>query len=578
MASRDSELLVYRFLSRLRARLRGARDADQALRAALRATADFFQAASGCLAVLPGMEARARIGFFLGVESEWDVDLITRFLRGERPRIPEDLLLVPIHRRQRLWGALVLRTRGVVFTPGEHKDLLAVAETISERVQQADRERILEVRSLIDRKIMAEIRPKDLFYQILHGLRTLTGYDHSAALLIAEEGVEELEVVSEQIAWRKGKSARIGLRLRVVPQVANTIEAGEVYGFDRHGTGWSQWSGPEAALLSELMDYNTEAAVPQELREGGMLCGTLSTRDGALAVLKIASRAPGELGPYEADLVRSFLPQVSVALQNSRRAETLQARMLDAERKHAMANLARSVAHDVNNALGSILPLVQQIRDEARAGRIDPKVLSDDMATIERSFQACRRIFGGMLAFARGVEHGVGDVDVGRAIDAALVILEDGLERRRVRCERSIPHDLPVVPGRQADLERVFFNLLGNASDAMPHGGELRLRALAVDGNVEVLIEDTGSGISQEHLPLIQEPFFTTKPHGTGLGLTICRSILWEMRGELHIESTEGRGTQVRVVLPMAAAETAASSSSPSPSPSPLPSPPRTES
>lgn len=550
MVSADSELHLFRFLSRLRARLKGSRDADQALRSSLRATAEFFAASSACLAVLPAGERRARLGFFLPTERAWDVDLLTRFLTRERPVIPKELLLVPIHRRQRLWGALVLRRDDVAFAPGEHKTLLEVAQTISELVQQIDRERISEVRSSINRKIMEEIRPKDLFYQILHGLRSLTGYDHSAALFIADERADLLELVAEQVTWRKGKSTKIGFHLQVKPERRALIQPGEVCGFDRREDGWFQWIGPEAKDLAALLDDAAEASGPSS-RAGGMLCGTVVTRDGVLAVLKITCRAPGGFGPYESELVKSFLPHLSVALQNSRRAETLQARMLEAERKNAMANLARGVAHDVNNALGAVLPLIQQIREDCDAGRIDPQVLAGDLQSIERSFQVCRRIFGGMLAFARGATRRPGQADVGRAIESAMAILEDGMERRLVRRELSVPEGLPAIPARQADLEQVFLNLLANARDAMPEGGTLALSARVVDGNVEVLIEDTGCGIPEKNLPLIQVPFFTTKPSGSGLGLAVCRSILFELRGKLELESQEGKGTQVRVVLPV---------------------------
>src|SRR5690606_39032985 len=94
-----------------------------------------------------------------------------------------------------------------------------------------------------------------------------------------------------------------------------------------------------------------------ERREMSMLCAPLVTRHGPVGVIKVASCHPRSLGPYESELVRRFLPQAATALHHMQRAHTLESGMLAAERKHGLANLARGVSHDVNNALGSMLPL-----------------------------------------------------------------------------------------------------------------------------------------------------------------------------------------------------------------------------
>src|SRR4029077_20164777 len=138
------------------------------------------------------------------------------------------------------------------------------------------------------------------------------------------------------------------------------------------------------------------------LRESSMLCAPLATRDGVLGVLKVAACHPGSFGGYEADLVQRFMPLAAVAIQNSQRTVTLETKMLEAEKKHAVANLVRGVSHDVNNALGAVLPLVQQILADIESDRLQADVLHEDLQQIEQSLQTCRRIFGGMLTLARG--------------------------------------------------------------------------------------------------------------------------------------------------------------------------------
>jgi len=249
--------------------------------------------------------------------------------------------------------------------------------------------------------------------------------------------------------------------------------------------------------------------------------------------------------------VQRFMPLAAVAIQNSHRTVTLEAKMLEAEKKHAVANLVRGVSHDVNNALGSVLPLVQQILADVQGNRLDLRVLADDLFQIEQSLQTCRRIFGGMLSLARGVSQGTTHANVRRAMDSTLAILRDGIERQKIRLSLEFPEALPFIRASQGDLEQLLLNLATNARDAMPEGGELSVTASRVEGRLQVTIRDTGCGIAPEHIARIQEPFFTTKSNGSGLGLSICRSIIWNIRGEMKIESQLGSGTTIRVILPI---------------------------
>jgi signal transduction histidine kinase len=553
MLSSERELKVYRFLAGLRSKLNDARDVEQAARSALRDAAGFFEAAGGCLASVPDGETEAQLDFVLEEAGfQWDTGLLGSFFRNERPEIGHSILLAPLRRRERIWRVLGLHQDDRrPFVPDDVPMLNLIGTTVSELIQRIDRDRIAEVRSRIQRKIMEELRPKDLFYQILHGLRSLTSYDHSAALLVAGEQGDLLELVAEQISWRKAKSQKIGLRLPVAPDVRRILDEGEVLGFDREADGWAEWDDRKVAQLAELFDYNDpprDTAV--DLRERTMLCAPIVSRDGLLGVLKIAARFPSSMGPYEVRLVERFMPPVSVAIRNSQRTESLQQNLREAERKNAMADLARGVAHDLNNALGGILPLVQQMRRDAERERIDPQVMTEDLQQVERSIQVCRRIFGGMLNFARGAtEDSVGG-DLLTALRNALTMLDQGMKRRGIVCEIEIPDELPSVRAGQTDLEQVFFNLLANARDAMPKGGTLRVQADAGLREVLLAVEDTGIGIPAEDLPRVQEPFFSTKRGGTGLGLSIVRSIVWGIGGNLSVSSREGEGTRVELRLP----------------------------
>ena len=304
-----------------------------------------------------------------------------------------------------------------------------------------------------------------------------------------------------------------------------------------------------------LDDDSTDPLGDEQVREDSILCAPLVTGDALVGLLKIAARHAGQFRPYDADLVEHFRSQAAIAIQNLHRTESLRSRVVVAERKHAMADLARSVSHDVNNALGAMLPLVQQLQEDLRGGRLEPAVLSEDLEQLQKSLQVCRRIFGGMLSFSRGAARRTGHAQVRRAIDTALAILKYGLGRSGIELAIDVPEDLPSVACSQSDLEQVFLNLLTNAREAMPHGGRITIEARSGAHGVEIAVSDSGCGIPKEHLPRVTEPFFTTKAHGNGLGLSICRSILWEVDGTIAIRSEAGAGTRVDIALPEAAGQ-----------------------
>jgi len=541
-------------LWRFRTQFRDGRDAEKVLRFALRLSLDFFAAQEGCVAtVQPGGE-EAKILFPAPPAAWWDRSMLAGFLRGDKVRVPPELMLARIRRHGRMWGALAVRVAGGDYHWVERQALSSIGALANELIDQIDQERVREVRARVDRKVMEQSQPKHLFYEVLHGIRSLTAYDHSAALLTYDDELDALEVVAEQIAWQKAKGQNVGRKLPLSQPLFDRLCRPLVYGFDRVGRTWDDWTGTDATALAELLDFDGRAAPggPSPC-EGAILCAPLVTRAGLLGVLKVAAVHAGTFSQYEVELVSQFLPQAAVALQNARRAESLEQRVLIAERKHAMADLARGVSHDVNNALGAVLPLVQQLRVEIEERSLEAAVVAQDLAQIEHSIQVCRRIFGGMLNIARGNARDCSAVSLRHAADSALAIFREGLERRGVRLVVEIPHDLPPLIGVQADVEQLLLNLVSNARDATKAGDQLTIRAASDGATIELVVEDTGCGMPREHLLRIQEPFFTTKANGHGLGLAICRSIVAEMRGQFQIDSTPASGTRVRASLPVSA-------------------------
>jgi two-component system, NtrC family, sensor kinase len=546
------------FLDELKNSLRAVREDQNALRLSLRRSCEHFKVDEGCIAVAKPEGSQAELITVVPRGGKWDLGCLGAFLQKQRPRIPPNVIMAPIQRRSRVWAVLALRGECEFQIPSNYLALRRVANLISEAIEVIDRERNIEVRSQIDRKILEQLRPRDLFYQVLHGLRSLTRYDHSSSLLICDPRENVLDVVAEQIAWHKGKSRRIGLKLPLTDDIWALLRENMVYGFNRGNTGWEAWSNGESTLLAELLDYNkAPESSNDDRREFCMLCAPLTGREGVMGVLKVAACYPGAFTSYDADLVQRFTPLAAVAIQNSQRTVTLEAKMLEAEKKHAIANLLRGVSHDVNNALGCILPLVQQIMADIQSNGLQPNTLSGDLQQIEQSMQICRRIFGGMLALARDGSQANIQGNMRRALDSTLAVLRDAFERQRIRLDIQFPDVLPNIQAGQGDLEQLFLNLSTNARDAMPGGGVLSIRAENEGEHIAILIRDTGCGIPIEFMSRIQEPFFTTKKDGNGLGLSICRSIVWNAGGQMEISSEPGAGTRIRVLLPIVSSKTA---------------------
>ena len=229
----------------------------------------------------------------------------------------------------------------------------------------------------------------------------------------------------------------------------------------------------------------------------------------------------------------------------------LERQLLEAEGKRAMADLAGSVAHDLNNALGSVLPLIQALAADVDEGRFDRAQFLHDLRQIEAYTRLSVRIFQGMLQMSRGTFAIDKMVNINERIRTALDILSLRIDKSGVQVQLELQEDLPPTLAHPGRLEQVVHNLVNNALDAMPDGGLLTLRTRSQDHDIVIEFEDTGVGIPPERLARVQEPFYTSKRHGTGLGLSVVRSIVWEHNGKLTLASEPGKGTTVHIEIPV---------------------------
>ena len=230
----------------------------------------------------------------------------------------------------------------------------------------------------------------------------------------------------------------------------------------------------------------------------------------------------------------------------------LNEQLIRAEKLAATGTLAAGVAHEVNNPLASISSLIQILQtrpDTSADARELLRLISTQIARITQ-------VLRDMTDFARTRPPLRAPLDITRAIEASLRLASFDKAFQRLRVKTDFADDAPPVNADADQLQQVFLNLLLNARDAMPDGGSLRIRMRYAPLADEIIIEieDTGPGIAPEHQARVFDPFFTTKPAGagTGLGLAVCYGIVTAHGGRIEIDSANGRGTLVRVALPLA--------------------------
>jgi PAS domain S-box-containing protein len=212
-----------------------------------------------------------------------------------------------------------------------------------------------------------------------------------------------------------------------------------------------------------------------------------------------------------------------------------------------MGELAASVAHELNNPLGTVTLRVELLL--AQLADDDPR--RPGLEVVEQEVERMGQLVSNLLQFSRRSQQQVSTLDVRDEIAKSLELIRHHLRNRRIAVELQLAPDLPMIRADRQQLRQVFLNLFTNAADAMPDGGTLTVRG-ASNGAVVLEVVDTGTGIPPEVLARVREPFFTTKPEGkgTGLGLAISSRILQEHGGSLEIESALGVGTTVRLYLP----------------------------
>jgi two-component system, sporulation sensor kinase E len=224
---------------------------------------------------------------------------------------------------------------------------------------------------------------------------------------------------------------------------------------------------------------------------------------------------------------------------------------IESERLNALTLLAAGVAHEIGNPLNSLHIHLQLM--ERKAQELNHNAKAELQQSIDVARSEVRRLDSIVTQFLRAIRPSrprLHPENVNTIVEEAVRFFTPEIQDRDIVVEQELRADLPLLQLDREQIKQVFYNVIKNSLEAMKRHGTLRIRTDLDDTHVMVSFVDTGGGMSAENLGRVFEPYFTTKPSGTGLGLLIVRRIVREHGGELSIESSQDKGLTLTIRLP----------------------------
>ncbi|MGD8396362.1 MAG: ATP-binding protein, partial [Candidatus Eiseniibacteriota bacterium] len=251
---------------------------------------------------------------------------------------------------------------------------------------------------------------------------------------------------------------------------------------------------------------------------------------------------------------RDEFSTLAVMINRMMRALDRQHRILvESHKLRAMGTLVAGVAHEINNPINNILLTASVLEEECDPDT--PPAQREMLEDLIKQAERTKHIVRNLLDFARESEARIKPVDLRRSVEQTVKLVGNQARVRKVRITTRLQESLPLVHADEQLLEQVLMNLLLNAIEALPEGGEVTISSDTErrDGYLAFDVADNGPGIPEHVMSRIFDPFFTTKPKGkgTGLGLSVSRGIVRKLGGYLFVQSRLGEGSIFTVLLPV---------------------------
>ncbi len=229
-----------------------------------------------------------------------------------------------------------------------------------------------------------------------------------------------------------------------------------------------------------------------------------------------------------------------------------EAQLRRAESLASLTTLAAGVAHEIKNPLGSISIHVQLLKKGLKSGKpLNPETVDRHLGIVTEEIERLNKIVVDFLFAVRPMDVELREADPCALVREVADFLRYEAESSGVEIETMVADNVPRILLDKRYMKQALLNLAKNALAAMPEGGRLAFEVAEKDGEVLIAVSDTGTGIPEEALPKIFEPYFTTKESGTGLGLTITFKIVKEHNGVIDVRSRPGSGSTFTIYLPV---------------------------
>lgn len=416
----------------------------------------------------------------------------------------------------------------------------------------------------------------------------LTAVANQAAICIENSGLMETLDIDEILRLvLEGVTRNIGFdraRLYLVNEKRNILECKMAVGVDEEKIKGVVLSlNPMDSIVARsivekkpfvIPDAGDDPRVNPVLKEKfnlhSLVVIPLLVKEKALGAIAADHVEPGKnISTEGLESLMTFAQQAGLAIQNAFMYQELktfsqqmeekiqkttadlrktEAQLIRSEKLAALGQLAAGIAHEIRNPLTSINILIHSLRESFPSKNSH----GEDLKVIEEEIQRINEIVDQFLRFAKPASPLLEKAEVLPIFEETLQLLKPQIERRRISVQKSF-RSLPPITIDREQMKQVVLNLLLNAIQAMPKGGQLGLSAAMPDDHqcLQLSIQDSGVGIPPGDMDKLFDPFFSTKEGGMGLGLSIAHRIIDQHHGKIEVESAPGKGTHFTIWLPV---------------------------